>query len=77
MPKQARIKPSVELRQLRKQCRVFSPTFATMDASQAVQDIKISQEQAAAMCKALEARFNLWWDSWVEPELKYLEERNF
>lgn len=48
-----------------------------MDASQAVQDIKISQEQAAAMCKALEARFNLWWDSWVEPELKYLEERNF
>lgn len=77
MPAKARIKPSAELRGLRKRCGVFNPMFATMDAGRESPGIEITQEQAAALCKALESRFASWWDSWVEPELKYLEKRGF
>lgn len=77
MPRQARVKPSCELRTLRRNCAVFNPTFAVLDADRQVLGLQLTQKQADAMCKALEDRFANWWDSWVEPELQYLEKRGF
>ncbi len=70
MPKQARPKPSTEIRNLKKRTGVFDSTFIP-------NEVEVTPAQAAAVARAIERQFNSWWDSWIEPELQYLEKRGF
>jgi hypothetical protein len=73
MPKQARIKPSVAIRHHKKQCAVFNATMIHWDVDLG----GVPREKVQVIAKELERQFNLWWDSWIEPELDYLEKRHY
>lgn len=77
MPKQARAKPSKQIRAVKSRTGVFNTTFILNDAGRIAPTLEITQEQADMVAKAIEENFTRWWDSWIEPELEHLAKRGF
>lgn len=68
MPRQKR--PSREIRYTKRKCGVFDSVFTINDAHRIDPGVKLTQRQVNAVVKALEEHFELWWTSWVEPQIK-------
>lgn len=75
MPKLKQPRPSTSIREHKRLCGVFNTTFLRLNAKEIDPGVDLSQRQVDAVAKAIEKHFNLWWNSWIEPQLKQAERR--